>query len=458
MYTRSIRFPRLNARLDSRSKYRSGDGIGVSSRGKWRSGRLGPLAGRNFRRFYVGYTTSSLGTAMSAVAIAFAVLQSGGTATSLGVVFAANIIPMIAFMLGGGVIADRVGRRPVMLTADASRCAAQSVLAVALFLGRPHLWLFVAVAFVVGVGNAFFAARPVRSGRAARPARPARQRERAVRHGPARRPGGGARPGRDPDRRRQPGRADRGRCRELRGQRARAGAAQLPRRRPAPARSLLGDLADGWAEFASRSWLWLQTVQFTLFNLLTWGPYLVLGPVLARQYLGGARAWGAVLACYGGGAIIGGLLALGRRPRRPLLVATLTTLGFPLPPLALALHLPAAAVAAGALLAGLGSALGGAIATTVTQQRLPAEVLSRVGSFNMVGAYALGPIAFIAAGPVAAAVGARAVLGFGAAWAVFGTLAVLAAPSVRNLTWPESPPTSALPAAPPPPASVREAD
>jgi hypothetical protein len=59
---------------------------------------------------------------------------------------------------------------------------------------------------------------------------------------------------------------------------------------------------------------------------------------------------------------------------------------------------------------------------------------------------------------VAAAVGPRAVLGFGAAWAVFGTLAVLAAPSVRNLTWQESPPASALPAAPPPPASVREAD
>jgi hypothetical protein len=70
-------------------------------------------------------------------------------------------------------------------------------------------------------------------------------------------------------------------------------------------------------------------------------------------------------------------------------------------------------------------------------------VLSRVGSFNMVGAYALGPLAFIAAGPVAAAVGARTVLGFGAAWAAFGTLAVLAAPSIRNLTWQEPPPPAA---------------
>ncbi|HEX4289948.1 MAG TPA: MFS transporter, partial [Trebonia sp.] len=126
------------------------------------SGRLGPLAGRNFRRFYVGYATSMLGTSMSAVAIAFAVLASGGTATSLGVVFAANIVPMVAFMLGGGVLADRLGRRPVMLTADAARCAAQGALAATLFLGRPHLWLLVVAAFVVGTGNAFF--QPALSG------------------------------------------------------------------------------------------------------------------------------------------------------------------------------------------------------------------------------------------------------------------------------------------------------
>jgi hypothetical protein len=207
-----------------------------------------------------------------------------------------------------------------------------------------------------------------------------------------------------------------------------------------PARSLLRDLADGWAEFSAHAWLWLQTIQFTLFNLLTWGPYLVLGPVLARDYLGGARAWGAILACYGGGAVNGGLLALGRRPQRPLLLSILTTLGFPLPPLALALHLPVVGVCAGALLAGAGSSFGGAIATTVTQQRLPADVLSRVGSFNMVGAFAFGPLAFIAAGPVAAVFGVHAVLGFGAACALFGTLAVLAAPSIRNLTWQDRPP------------------
>src|SRR5215471_14185480 len=111
---------------------------GRCGRSKWNSGKLGVLAGRNFRRFYVGYTTSLLGTAMSAVAIAFAVLDSGGTPTELGLVFAANIVPMVAFMLGGGVIADRLGRRPVMLTADMARSAVQGTLSAVLFLGHPH--------------------------------------------------------------------------------------------------------------------------------------------------------------------------------------------------------------------------------------------------------------------------------------------------------------------------------
>jgi hypothetical protein len=408
---------------------------------QWFPGRLGPLAERNFRLFYVGYATSMLGTSMSAVAIAFAVLASGGTATSLGVVFAANIVPMVAFMLGGGVLADRLGRRPVMLTADVARCAAQGALAAMLVFGRPHVWLFVVAAFVVGTGTAFF--QPALSGLPVQLAprdqlgnvnalfgmvQPAAQVAGPALAGVVIAAG-------------SPAAAI---AVDAASYAVSALALALLRfpaaERRAAARSLLRDLADGWAEFSAHAWLWLQTLQFTLFNLLTWGPYLVLGPVLARDYLGGARAWGAILACYGGGAIGGGVLALGRRPRRPLLVSTITTVGFALPPLALALRLPLLAVTAAALLAGAGSAFGGAIATTVTQQRLPADVLSRVGSFNVVGAFAFGPVAFIAAGPVAATLGVRAVLGFGAAWAVFGALAVLAAPSIRNLTWQDVPP------------------
>jgi MFS family permease len=142
-------------------------------RSKFRAGKLGVLAGRDFRRFYVGYSASLLGTAMSSVAIAFAVLGNGGTATDLGVVFAANIVPMVGFMLGGGAIADRLGRRPVMLAADVARCAAQGVLAVALQVGHPRLWPFVAAALCRRHRQRVLPARPRWPSRATRASRSA---------------------------------------------------------------------------------------------------------------------------------------------------------------------------------------------------------------------------------------------------------------------------------------------
>lgn len=407
------------------------------------------LGVRDFRLFYAGYATSLLGSAMSPVAVVFAYLGSGGTPTGLGVVLTANVVPSIAFMLFGGAFADRLGRRLVMLSADVLRCASQSALAAALWTGHSSLWIFVAALFAGSTGNAFFS--PALSGLPVQLVPAGQLGDANALLGTARsaaRVAGPALAGiliattspalviaadaasyavsvlalsrlRLPD----------------------AARSQASGKGPVvsssvPRGSVLSDVADGWAEFKRHPWLWPQTVQFALFNLVTWGPYLVLGPVLAQDYLGGARPWGMVMACSGGGAVLGGLLALGRRPRRPLLVATLTTFGYALPPLALALHLPLPAVAAAALACGLGTAFGGVFGTTVEQRLIAPEALSRVGAINMVGAYAFGPVAFIAAGPAAAAFGPRAVLAFGAAWSAAMTLGVLASPAIRRQPWP----------------------
>jgi hypothetical protein len=404
-------------------------------RSKFRGGRLGVLAARDFRRFYIGYSASLLGTSMSSVVLAFAVLGNGGTATGLGVVLAASIVAMIVFMLGGGALADRLGRRRVMLAADVARCAAQGVLAAALQLGHPGLWLFVAAAFVVGTGNAFF--QPALTGfpvQLAPPGRLGDANAMLAMAQPAAQVAGPALAG-IAIALTSPATVVAADAASYAVSALSLATLRLPGAGQGRSRSLARDLADGWAEFTEHRWLWIGTVGGALFNLLTWGPYLVLGPVLARDYLGGASAWGAIVACYGGGAILGGLLALGRRPRRPLVAAYLAGLGFALPPLALALRLPVTAVAGAALLAGAGSALSGALEATVTQQRVPGPALSRVGAFTLLGAFAFGPVAFAAAGPVAAVVGARAVLGFGAAWAAFGSLAALAVPAIRHVTW-----------------------
>lgn len=81
-----------------------------------------------------------------------------------------------------------------------------------------------------------------------------------------------------------------------------------------PARSLRRDIAEGWDEFRSRTWLWVITLQFAFFNLLTWAPWMLLDPVQGHAYLGGAAVWGAIMAAQGAGAITAGLVWLGRRP------------------------------------------------------------------------------------------------------------------------------------------------
>jgi hypothetical protein len=428
--------------------------------------RVTVLRDRDFARFFAGYATSLLGTSMSSLAVSFAVLDNGGTASDLGLVLAAGIVPQVLFMLGGGVIADRLGRRPVMLGADAARCGAQAALAVAVLAGRPALWVFILLAVARGTGDAVFA--PALTGLTAELAPQddsvnANALLTAARSGAA--VGGPALAGilvalagpgtvialdagsyavsvlalaslRLPAAARPAARAGR----------AQPGSDRLLPTRTLVARSYLGDLRDGWAEFRGRAWLVITTVQFTLFNLLTWGPFLLLGPVLCRDYLGGAGAWGAVMACYGGGSVLGALLALGRAPRRPMIAATVATFGYGLPCALLALRALVAAVAAGGLLAGAGSALGGTFAAAAEQQQLPAGVLARVSAFQGVFAFAFGPLAFAAAGPVAAVLGARAVLGFGAVWSTLSCAVVLALPAVRAVSAPP-PPT-----APPPPA------
>jgi hypothetical protein len=317
----------------------------------------------------------------------------------------------------------------------AVRCCAQAALAAALFLGRPQIWLFMLLAALVGTGEALFA--PALDALTVQIAPGDALVSANALTGAASSATGIAGP------------ALAGILVALAGpapviavDAATYGASMLalgmlalPGSRPASARPLLRDLGEGWRQFVNRAWLWLTTLQFALFNLITWAPYLVLGPVLARDYLGGARAWGLIQAASGAGALLAGLGALGRKPKRPLLAATLATFGYPVPCLLLALRAPGPAVAGGAFLSGAGGALFVTFWLTTMQQQVPADFLARVSSFVTFGAFGLGALGLAVAGPVAQAAGIARVLGAGAAWAVLSSAVVLALPPVRAVRW-----------------------
>ncbi|MFF7749099.1 MFS transporter [Streptomyces sp. NPDC007971] len=394
--------------------------------------RLHVLRHSRFRRFLVGQSTSLLGSGMNTIGTTFVVLRMpGGGVDAVGVVMAARILAILVVLLLGGVFADRLGARSVMLTADLLRTAAQGVLAVLLFTEGARIWEVVALAVVLGIGEGGFSPGLTALVPGLVPAEDLTDANSLLQIAQAIASVVG--PGlagvliavSDADT-------------VIAADAVSYGVsvlalAGLPLSRSAvPRRGLFTDLGRGWKEFTSRTWLWVTTLHVGLFNFVLWAPFLVLGPTLAQQRLGGARAWGLVLAVYGIGSIVGGLAMLGRNPRRALAWSMGASVGWAIPAAALAARLPQAWVAAAALPAGAGAAVCNTLFTTVTQREIPAEVRGRISAFDSLGAFALGPLGLALAGPVSGVLGAERLLGFGVVWQVTAVGVVLALPSVRR--------------------------
>ena len=196
---------------------------------------------------------------------------------------------------------------------------------------------------------------------------------------------------------------------------------------------LLRDLHEGWQAFVEHTWVWLLAVWIAVFFLISYAPFFVLGPYLAKQDMGGAGAWATVLTGEAIGALCGGLAAIRFRPPRPMLVCVLVFTLDSLQLILLAEGAPFGAIAVAASLAGFAFAFGSVIYETALQRTIAPEKLSRVSSFNWIVAMSVLPLGYAIAGPVAEAIGASTYLWIGAIWVVVSAIAVGLVPSVRNL-------------------------
>jgi Transmembrane secretion effector len=201
---------------------------------------------------------------------------------------------------------------------------------------------------------------------------------------------------------------------------------------------LFVELAEGWDEFRSRSWLWIGTLHIALLNAFALVSFFALGPVVAKRSLGGGAAWGLIGAAFGIGMIAGSAVALRIRPTRPLLVAfALIVLAAPQLAL-LAIPAPLALIAVAAFLGGAQASVWGALWTTTMQRDVPAAALSRVASYNQVGSLILAPLGYAVVGIIAEHIGISTTLWAGAAWIVASTITVLALPALRTYRAPKS--------------------
>ncbi len=394
---------------------------------------LFPLRQHAFRVLFAGRLVSVAGSTVAPVALAFAVLDLGGSATALGVVLAAGIVPQVVLLLVGGVIADRLPRGRVMVASNVVSAAAQATSAVLLITGEARLWHLAAAAMVSGCATAFFA--------------PAAQ---------------GVVPQTVPPEQLQPanallrlnlnvmkvlGPALGGVLVAVTGPgygiawdalTFALAAVILSRLRvalpPCARTSFVRELRDGWTEFWSRTWLWSLVLQYCLVNIAWVSGFQVLGPVVAHQRLGGPAAWGLVVSGLAAGLVAGALLVLWFKPRRPLLFACLGTFTKALPLAALALVDDVALLVCAAVVAGLGTEIFVVGFTATMQDRVPGACLSRVSSYDMLFGTALMPLGYVVAGPASAALGSGATLWLAASVICASTAMVMLVPDVTRLT------------------------
>jgi Transmembrane secretion effector len=85
---------------------------------------------------------------------------------------------------------------------------------------------------------------------------------------------------------------------------------RLPRALERIQMGFLRDLRDGWREFRSRTWLWVDGVYSALGNAFALAPLWALGPLVAERDLDGASSWAAIATAFGLGSVAGGVFAI----------------------------------------------------------------------------------------------------------------------------------------------------
>jgi MFS family permease len=397
-------------------------------------GRFGPLRERQFRLLWFARTGSALGDSLIPVALIWAVSHDlGGGATGVGVVLASYWIGGAAVTLAGGVWADRLPRRAVLIAADLVRVGTQSTTALLLFAGTAHTWELAVLQGVAGAAAGFFnpaskalIPQTVSAGRLQQAnALISLSRSTTNVFGPA-----------------------------LSGAIvAVAGAGWVfaidagsflfsvifvaamrvvPYAKPA-AQRFWRDLAEGWREVRRHRWLTAGFLGYAVGNFGV-GVYIVIGSLVAIHHLGGAPAWGLIVGSAAFGGVLGGFVAYRIRPSHPVAMAFAIWTLCALPPFALVKPFPLPVVMACALLFGGSILVGNTLFETAMQQEVEPGRLARVASIDLLLSLCLMPAGQLLAGPISSAIGIEATLIVaGTLMCVPNFLVLLFVPEVRSV-------------------------
>jgi MFS family permease len=411
---------------------------------------LAPLRDPRFAWYYAARVVSTAGSAMAPVALTFAVLAITHSATALGLVLAARTVPMVLFILIGGVVSDRFSRTAVIRTANLLSGATQTVVAVLVITGSANLWTLVVIEALNGTVSAF--TMPAMQGvvpqlvrrEHLQPANALLSFSRSGLNiiGPTVAALLVASVG--------PGWALAADALSWLVAAALIGRVSLPSMPRRGEANMLRELREGWTVFTGNTWLWVVVAGFGVMNAIHAGAWFTLGPSIAVDTFG-ARGWGLVLSAESVGLLVMTLVMLRVRLRRPLLSGMLGMLCFvgSLTVLGLAPHVATLMVAS--FVAGAGIEVFGIGWSVALQENIDGSVLSRAASYDALGSFVAIPLGQMLFGPLGSAFGARPVIVVGAVVYALTVLLVLSSRSVRDL---RRPAVVAGPAPEPVPAAV----
>ena len=409
---------------------------------------VGALAERNFRLLFASSTISGLGDGISVVALVFAVLQVSDSAIALGLVLAARQVADAAIVLAAGVWADRLPRHLVLIAVAVVQGVVQAITGALVLTGSATIAMLVGLQAIYGLAEGFYL--PASTGLIPATISPPRLQQANALLGLSRNAtrivgpaiGGAIVAAGSP-----------GSALLIDAASFGLGALllvplRLPRRdEVVESKSFFHELRQGWNEFRRQTWIWTTIVFFGIGNF-AFASYWVLGPIIAKRDLGGAPAWAALTAAFSVGALIGGLLAIRIRPKKPLAASCMAAWVFLLQPLGMGLGLPLWTLIVFSVAAGCGLAVHITLWFTVFQQNVPEESLSRVSSYDSFGSFVLLPLGAALAGPIAAVIGVQQTL-LAAAFVIAITQAIVfAQPSVHAIRRREEPRETAEAAAP----------
>ena len=389
---------------------------------------------RGFTSLAISRFISNVGNGISPIALAYGVLSlEGSDGSDLSIVMAARFVPLIGFMLFGGVIADRFQRNRLVGGSDMIGSFLAAVSAISLIAGFSSVWLLATMGALFGILNAIW--WPAMSG---------------------------VLPEILPKEKLQSGNAIIGLTTNI-GYIAgtlsggilvaTVGAGWgllidaisfflaglivwfLPILGKAQDASpgILHDLIVGWREFISRSWVIAMVFAFSLINMAFESMLSVLGPLNFNDPVTGPKQWSYNLAALTTGMLIGGIWVLKVKFKKPLVVSMILIAISSIWDFSLALDFPVIVTLLAGVFSGISLEVFMVTWMTSLQSHVPEESYSRVSSYDTLGSYGIAPLGIVVAGPLAMHFGVNTILFVTGLTTLIAASLSLLVKSVRNL-------------------------